>query len=140
MLKVTKRGLTEGVINTTVIDGRSIYKIFASINEKGKFDIIVKKNNKVFTLSKSVGTSVKGVNRKIMETTNFYNMGNNVKRLASLVEEQEMIEKRHKKAIRDRENSIKKEIERKKRNLNKVSKKEIPTDIQNILMSMSAVK
>ena len=140
MLKVTNRGLTEGLINTMVKDGNVIYTIFAERNEEnGKYNIFVKKNKKVFVIRKEVGTSVKFVNKKIMEITSFYNLGNNVKRLAEIAKSEVEKEKIYRKNVKIREDKIKKEI-RNKMKTRKSRSNPMSKDLKGIIMSMSAVK
>lgn len=142
MLKQTKRGFTEGIINVTIKEGRNIYNITASARkeENGKYDLMIYRNGKLVTLNKNVCSSVKGINRKIRTTADFYNMENNVKRLATLEQERVALEKRHKKNLRYRDTLIKKDLQKIKKSRSKVKSVKIDKDLENILISMSAVK
>jgi len=144
MFNQSKRCFVEGIMNISVKDGRTVYSI-ESTNKKenGKYDIVIYKNDKVFSIQKNAGTSVKGINRKIQKTAAFYNNVNDVKRLASLEQKNKEVEKRHKVNLRKRDTMIKKDIAAKKRVLSKVQNVEKPVmseDLKNILMSMDAVK
>ena len=77
MLKVSNRGCEEGVIKSSVKDGKSIYTITASRNENGKFSIFVTKNKKDYTLYSNIGASVKYVNKKIIEISKYEKIGFN---------------------------------------------------------------
>lgn len=144
MFKVTKRGLSEGIINVSVKDGRITYNITASPKkENGKYDLVIFKNGRVFSETKNVCSSIKGMNRKIKSTADFYNMGNTVKRLASLNEKNIQKDKQHLTNLKNRDLMIKKDIERKKKSMLKVEpkvKKEMGNDLKGIMLSYSSVK
>lgn len=114
MLKVSNRGCEEGVIKSSVKDGKSIYTITASRNENGKFSIFVSKNKKDYTLYSNIGASVKYVNKKIIEISNFYNSSNNILRLKSIVHKEQEVEKNHKRLVKMREDKLKKLNSKKK--------------------------
>lgn len=137
---MTNRGMDASTIKSMVKDGRTIYNIFAIKNEKGKFDIFVKKNDKVYTLDKNVGVSVKNVNKKIMEIANFYNSSNNIKRLKEIVRFENEVEKNHKRLVRMRENKIKRINAARNKASMKTKKVVVPSDVKNLMLSLSYVK
>ena len=139
MLRMTNRGLSESVIKSVVKDGKTIYNISGIKNENGKFNIVVTRNNKIFTLYKNVGVSVRNVNKKIMEISDFYNSSNNILRLKEIVRNENEVEKNHKRLVKMREDKLKKLSKRKKASV-KTKKVVVPRDIENIMMSLSYVK
>ena len=101
---INRSGNTENLMTITVKDKRITYKITAVQNSNGKYDVLVYKNNKFSFSKKNVAITSRGANKSVLKTAAFYNMENNLKRLAHLNERQEMIEKRHQEAIRKRDN------------------------------------
>lgn len=145
MFKGIKRTSNYEMITSVKVKvDRSVYEISPfGKDDKGFYGILIKKNGKIYDERKRVGKSLKNLDKKIQEIVSFLNKPNYIKRLSSLVEEENELERNHKKAITKRETKIRndrKKLETKK--VVKVSPKVRETarkEIGNIMSSLSMI-
>ncbi len=98
--------ITENSLTITVNDGKDVYKLLGVINSKETYDIVVLKNGEQFVINKNVATTVRGLNRKLIKTSNLYNVGNIIKRREYVSKVKEAEEQRHLLAIANREENL----------------------------------